>query len=537
MKRFKHISAIALCFAAALLTSCIKEEVNKIENVVFEVKLTRAGGQTSTQQGDKIENIMVWAFDVNNNYQKAGWCTYTPADDTFTSISLHLPVTMCDPSGSVYRIVSVLNTNTFTDANGEVITLDRTTSYEELINLRFVSEDVMQSAINESLSPATPAVMPITHWCDVEVSENNIYPNNCAQANLTVFRTVAKSQFSIIRKSDFDLTVKSLTIHSAAMPQEGITLSASTPEQLNEVAAQPAWFGNNRPATTTTGEIAVIDNTVAVTAAVGSAQHIGARFLYENSAACNFTDNAEYRPSGNGYYYKVVYEAAGQEHTRYVGIPYAVTRNHDYQVTASISADGQIDVAYTVAEWEDVKWDITFDAPQHSFLMTSPSDYAQAPTKAPTLYYSGENDASGAFVAYFKMDGPTGATWAPTFAGSAEKFAVDVYSRYDKDGNMIGPDQYTYKMNIMDNNFIAPKQGEYYKIVVRALNPNNIGGIVKLGIIYTPVWNPTATPLVIINKGSQHNGLYYPYSDWSTGSADDNPDMFWVSIKQVQPNS
>ena len=165
--------------------------------------------------------------------------------------------------------------------------------------------------------------------------------------------------------------------------------------------------------------------------------------------------------------------------------------------------------------------------------MTSPENDAKTPDKAPTLYYSGVDDASGAFVAYFKMDGPAGATWAPTFAGSAEKFAVEVYSRYNDDGELMSSNDYTHKMS----GFIAPKQGEYYKIVVRALNPNNIGGIVKLGIIYTPVWNPTATPLVIINKGSQHNGLYYPYSDWSTGSADDNPDMFWVSIKQVQPNS
>ena len=533
MKRFKHISALALCFAAALLTSCIKEVVNPIENVVFEVNLTRAGGEASSQQGDKIKNIMVWAFDVNNNYQKAGWRTYTPADDTFTSISLHLPVTMCDPRGSVYRIVAVLNTDTFTDANDNVITLDRTTSYEDLINSRFVSEKIMQSAIDENPLPGNPAVMPIAHWCDVEVSEDNIHPNNCAKADLKVFRTVAKSQFSIVRKSDFDLKVKSLTIHSAAMPQEGITLSSSTPDQLVQVSAQPAWFANNKPAAASAGEIAVIDNTVTVTAAAGSAQLIGARFLYENSAACSFTDNAEYKPSGNGYYYKVVYEAAGQEHTRYVGIPYAVTRNHDYQVTASITADGQIDVAYTVAEWEDVKWSINFDAPQHSLLMTSPSDYAQAPTKAPTLYYSGANDATGAFVAYFKMDGPEGAKWKPTFVGSADKYAVDVYSRYDKDGNMIVSNEYTHKVT----DFIAPKQGEYYKIVVRALNPDNIGGVVKLGIIYTPVWNPTTTPLVIINKGSQQNGLYYPYNDWSTGSANDNPDMFWVSIKQVQPNS
>ncbi|MBQ2026339.1 MAG: hypothetical protein II214_00370, partial [Alistipes sp.] len=108
MKRFKHISVIALCFAAALLTSCIKDEVNPIEDVVFKVNITRSGGDTSSQQGDKIDNIMVWAFDVNNDFRKAGWCMYTPVDDTFTTISLQLPVDMCDPEGGLYRIVAVL---------------------------------------------------------------------------------------------------------------------------------------------------------------------------------------------------------------------------------------------------------------------------------------------------------------------------------------------------------------------------------------------------------------------------------------------
>ena len=529
----KYIASVALCLMAGFLASCIKEESYVAKDVVLAVNLSRAG-VTSSQQGDKIEDIMIWAFDLSNGYELAGWRRYTPSTDTFTSLSLHIPVKTCGAGGSVYRLVAVLNTPTFTDKSGQRIELGPQTTYSELINARFVSEDLMESPIDETLSLAMPAVMPVAHWGEVVVNRSNLHADdNCANAPLTVFRTVAKTQFSIARKSDFALTVKSLTLHSNSMPEEGMILSSSLPEQLMLTSAEPEWFSANEPKASAAGAIELLSEPLAITSAASVPELIGARFIYESRGKCDYSANAKQTPQGDGYYYKIVYEVAGAEHTRYVGIPSAVVRNHDYRVDATVTAEGQIEATYTVAEWEDVKWEIKFDVPQHSLLMTAPSDDAAAPAQSPTLYYSGVNDLQGAFVAYFKMDGPVGASWKPTFVGGADDYAVEVYSKYGADGKLLTSGDYTRRVD----GFIAPQQDTFFKIVVRALKADNIGGKVKLGIIYTPVWNPTANPLVIINKGSEHNGLYYPYADWDAGAVDDEPDMFWVTIKQVeQPN-
>ena len=70
----------------------------------------------------------------------------------------------------------------------------------------------------------------------------------------------------------------------------------------------------------------------------------------------------------------------------------------------------------------------------------------------------------------------------------------------------------------------------FYKIVVVPKNPNLIDNVIKLGLTYTASWNPEANPLLIINKG-ENNGLYYPWE--TTGNDSDNPDIHWISIKQV----
>ena len=531
MKTIKHITLSVLCLAAALLTSCIKEEIVPTQNAVLEVILTRSS-DTSLQQGDKIEDITLWAFDVNNDYQMVGWRTYTPPTDTYSAIALHLPVKMCGTNGGTYRIVGVINKTLFTDSEGEQIALDANTTYNQLISGRFVSHDVMESSIDETTSHATPEAMPITHWCTVSVNQHNLHSTgNCANAPLMVFRTIAKTKFSVARASDFGLEIKSLKIVSRAMPKEGMILSSAQPAELQLSTTSPSWFGSNQPATDNTEKsIDLISSPVTVSAAANTQQLIGSRFIYENSESCSYTADGKSLPTGNGYYYEITYSVnGGADITRYVGINQSVVRNHDYQVQATVKADGQIQLSYIVAEWDKVEWDIDFASPVHSEFMTAPSMAAAAPSEAPTLYYDNTNPEAGAFVGYFKMESPTGVTWKPTISNaSADHFDIKVYSNLDIEGNLIAEG---FTREITDAN-ISSKPDTWYKIVVIAKG-DNVGEYPKLGITHRPGWNPSADPQLIINKGSQHNGLYYPFMDWTTASKNDLPDMFWISIKQV----
>ena len=96
MKNFvKHTLAIAIC-AVALLSSCIKEESYVTQDVILDVQLTRAGTD-SEQQGDQIEDIMLWAFelstrgDIMNDGKPVGWRQFKAPNPTFTQLPIKTP--------------------------------------------------------------------------------------------------------------------------------------------------------------------------------------------------------------------------------------------------------------------------------------------------------------------------------------------------------------------------------------------------------------------------------------------------------------
>lgn len=391
MKNFvKYTLAIAIC-AVALLSSCIKEESYVTQDVILDVQLTRAGTD-SAQQGDQIEDIMLWAFELNGageviNNNPVGWRQFKAPNPTFTQLSLHLPVKMCGKDGAKYRIIAVLNTQKFTNANGNAISFNGSTTYEALTTGKFVSKAVMDSAIEEN-KPGTPAVMPVSHWADVEVAQSNVHDNNaCASVSIDVFRTVAKTQFFMAGKAgaEFDLEVTELSLHCGAMPTDGLILSSLAPDALKDKNTTPDWFGDSEP--TIVGSTATdADKTISLvpagaTVAVDgedyfhenrpviadnetAADHyklIGSHFLYENPEGFTFTDNATSAPTGNGYYYKVVYKADNQPHTRYVALP-SILRNHDYQIHALVEGgSGELTFTIEVVDWVEEEIEMNYE--------------------------------------------------------------------------------------------------------------------------------------------------------------------------------
>ena len=101
-----------------------------------------------------------------------------------------------------------------------------------------------------------------------------------------------------------------------------------------------------------------------------------------------------------------------------------------------------------------------------------------------------------------------------------------VYTNKEDNGNEH-PD---YDILVTKAN-IEAAQDRFYKVVVVAKNPNNIGNVVKLGLSYAPLWNHEANPLLVINKDS--DGLYYPWDLMDGDTSSDMPDISWISIRQV----
>lgn len=458
------------------------------------MNLTRAGA-TSDQQGDQIQDIMIWAFDLNDDMNCVGWRQYTPPTTTYTTLSLHVPAKTCGDQGGQYRLVALLNRNTFTDADGNVIPLGRNTTYNDLISGKFVSPAVMDAAIVEN-TPGSPAIMPISHWMDVEVRKTNTHdaPANASNwshlsVNMPVYRTVAKSQFLMAKKgadANFDLKVISLKLINNAMPTDGMILSSVIGDGLSAKDATPKWDWNpvgvadeNKDddlifaptASTTQGVYPLVDATTeetankAITVSKSLENHptpenngevtqdflnanyarynlIGSHFIYETTGTCEYTDNAITAPTGNGYYYEVIYEVDGNEYTRYVGINNQIARNHDYQVRALVEAGGKLSLNLVVNEWvvdDDNNWNFTDNVSVTTNGKLSWNvegndnvkiNEAETQIKLPQTGKNTDNKARCKFTFDTPRDG---AKWMASFVGGD----VNAFKFIDENGNLV----------------------------------------------------------------------------------------------------
>lgn len=537
MKRVNYIFSIAACLAA-LLTSCVKEEAYKLETLNLEVNVTRAGAE-SEQQGDKISDVMIWAFPMEGTAVKnaaAGWRTYTPTSDTYTSVTVHIPLPMCNGSAK-YRLVAIINKGEFGEivgVDGKPLTLNEGTNYDDLINARFES-DVVDASLSEA-NPGTPAVMPVSHWCDVTVDSNNTHTltdnqYQCKKVYMPVFRAVAKTQLFVARNSKFLLEVHNVELCNAKAPNQGVVLAeAADGWKVVDNNDVPSWASTvpdfsyytenyENKLIQSVYKISDTDNTfiyndnsllASAESGHGVAHYICGKVLYETADALNYTDTTyktEIKTTdGSGYYYKITYKIGnnGAEQTRYVPLP-PIVRNHDYQVRALIKEDGGIVVNYTVADWEQVEWNLQFDAAQHTSLLPSPKEtHIESEYYLPTVQYTA-NSEEGAAVFYFKMTGPEGITWKPTIFANEDDFEVRVYkvTGTDTTGKPILDSEQT-------TGDIVAEGSTYYAVKVVAMKPTVAAGYesVGLGITHAPQWNEEKPNLLIINPNSNGKFLW-----------------------------
>ena len=141
MKKFGQILTVAICLTVALV-GCIKEESYKVEKALLTVDLTR-GAASSQQQGDRIEDVMIWAFrckldDATGQPSEVqagpatGW-RYQQNLNTYQNISLHVELPICAGEQD-YIVIAVLNTEAFGAMSKK---LGSETTYDELASTVF----------------------------------------------------------------------------------------------------------------------------------------------------------------------------------------------------------------------------------------------------------------------------------------------------------------------------------------------------------------------------------------------------------------
>lgn len=396
-----YLLITAICLTA--LTGCIKEEPFKLEQVSLSVSLeTRSGATTTQEQGDKIEDAMLWAFKcsldtnglpTNVASTATGW-RYLPDVNTYQSVNnVHIPLEACtaDPENykQSYVLVAVINTESF----GETIEFNNQTTFNALQKATFNASETLFMSYLPNDENKTPEFMPISNWATFTVDAANTHDSGCYALTLPVYRAVGKTQL-FMRKSnaDFNLTVTKAEVVSSAALAEGFILTANSVARTveNEVAQVgyagenvtiPTWYA--KPTTSPTAipmwnsanitmgdnntEIATNDEFISTDVEATIADRdansnpiytwVASAFLHENANALTATTNYETAPSGNGgYYMAITYQIEGEtgSTTRYVPLP-AVVRNHDIQVLATVEKNvtGNIVINYLVTDWTE----------------------------------------------------------------------------------------------------------------------------------------------------------------------------------------
>ena len=276
-----YLLLTAICLAA--LTGCIKEEYTLEETAITVNVSTRATGTVSTEQGDKIQDVNVWAFKytetINNALKNIGegftisyegtnkettvlkwkgeneteatekvritnaataW-SRVPAMEAWSSVDVHLQFKACTDTEK-YILVAVINQGQFgtIKVGNNPITLGRYTTYSDLINAKFVAPNESNGlmTMNPGHGPnSTPGQMPISHWTIITLDDDNdsdddenidTHPGECYNVSMPVYRALAKTQL-LVAKSDENstVTIKNVTLGSSAYPTEGALLSAA----------------------------------------------------------------------------------------------------------------------------------------------------------------------------------------------------------------------------------------------------------------------------------------------------------------------
>ena len=530
MRKFRYIFISMAIVAVASLVGCVKEENLTLNKVSLDVNLTRSGA-TSDQQGDKIGEVHVWAYPLDASRQPmdkaAGWRRSTFTGDNYTSVSVHLDLPMCGDSGADYMLVAVVNPTQFGDVtyNGNPLSFDGQTPYSALIGARFANSSgssPILGSVDEG-KPGEPALMPVSHWAPISVSSGDLHSASQHKVvAMSVFRAVAKSQFMVARTSEFDLKIKSVKLHNKQMPTEGMLLSPLSVNQLNEERATPVWFGGNTPAVATNDAQRVYDFAVAsegkavdklLTAHsdnVADYTLVGGCTIAESASYCAYTDNAKTAPADadqGGYYYEISYQiGSGEIQTRYVAIPYAVVRNHDYQVRALVNGEGGLSVNYTVADWKDKSWTLDFSPANNTNLLARPDVTSTADSK-PMVKYNANESAAVAFKGYFRMSGPVEAEWQPViYDAAATDYKIEVFEVTNPASITLAASPSALPIKVTQEN-----KDKFFEVRITPKNSALHDHTFKLAISHASPWH-TDAKLLLINAGSSSTSTYWPES-------------------------
>lgn len=188
--------------------------------------------------------------------------------------------------------------------------------------------------------------------------------------------------------------------------------------------------------------------------------------------------------------------AAGgpSERTGYVYLP-AVARNQYITICCLMHNEGRIFVEYSIADWVDDTYEITFNYPTYTNPLQPANGSKLDEGKKypqPTIWYNSDaSSEEGSYTFQFNIAGPTGQEWTPVLGGvmgTTDNYEIKVYQLADG----------TRRYITAQDELVADPANPYY-IRVRALKAENVDKTVGLGIAYAREWSQDGSALLLIN--------------------------------------
>lgn len=553
MKKLHNIFIFAAVVCASAFVSCVKDD-NPIENLPKYTKVgmhfTRAA--SSQEQGDKITDVTVWAYEVSgsgtnftvgNNGKPVGWGTQT--FDTYESTSpqtlyLELPYSINEKT---YRFFAIVNKEQFGTIytpmnNGQqtaITTISSDVTYDELSTYVFENNNLLAQAPTNN----APELMPVSHWHDETIAAET---KDDISFDMTVYRALGKAsltaQMSSTSSANAVLNITGVSIGARTadytVAQQGFMFSdAADVSALTSPSAYGTIADIKRGAVT---ETTVLNSPMAITT---TSTNVCSKFLYENhhaDVAQGIIANAD--AAGDGQYYmKIDYEygltgSTLKLATGYVALP-AIIRNHEVKVNATfnVSLQGTITLECTVADWEQDddeqgNANLNFNYPTYS-VMSFVRDGNGEVFNDPIVTYDATNPTS--FTMLFQMSAPTDGTikWKPTLtpkAGDPTDFSIEVYEAANVDTTPTLNGNNLYTSSTIE--FIA--SNKWYAIRVKPLEAATATDkVTELRVVYNAPWLGTG-----VNESMLINGTSGA-SKWPNSG--DDPHYIIVTQKGTNP--
>lgn len=503
MKNIMIKTALAI-IAAVLTTGCIFEKMDMpkdLQNVMILLNVTNQDMQTKatpTESESKINSLHIYAFCEG---RPAGYMLRQVTEqNTPFLMDLLLPAVV--PGGTEAQ--NTHDVQFYLVANAESmlyenvpISLDESTTQAELEALTFTG--IVQNsplplyckqteAINVADYTSTDAAGHEEHYC---LAQKVSFPLSRSFAKISVYGAKPAG----LRTSPRILSVEML---AKGTRQYGYIF-----EQTDDVINAIPSRANN---------LVLLSTPVSVGELSGSADspssytEVMTRPTYISEVAVGSDSWNVDSGHDNAVVLKIDYviNDGGQTKTAHVYMP-KIVRNHHYKVLCLFSEveEGQIIINLSVADWDKVEVDYTFDYPTHSYLRQSiPTTQAEVAAKPSSEAVMSDTQP---FVGYFQMTAPGSDTWIPTLVGAhTDDAVITVYKRNDDNS----------ESNILNSDWPMQAGSNWYKIVVTPKNDFVVGDSVNLAITYTAVGGFTTSEYLLINGSS---GEYY----WP-GSVDAN---------------